>query len=540
MSTKIISLVLLTTLVARLAYAAAGDLFPSFGTNGVALSNFSTVKASGIAIQPDGKIVVVGTDGSDLIVARYKGNGQPDPSFNQGMGFAVMTIASLGGDADDRIEVGGVAFQKGGPFGDAIVVAGTKLSCNVASSCKGDLLLARYRLDGSLERYVVNDLGADERLNAVKVLKDGRILVVGKRDNGSDSDFLVARYDADLNLDSSFNRNGWIHTDFGDQEEAAALAISEEEQRIVVGGTSGIDPHQKFALAVYSADGRLDRSFDGDGLLTIDLVDKTYGKAVGILPDGRVIIAGLVVDRNSNSEFAIASRNADGSPDASFGGLGMARLTLQITNETVISGLEVMPDGSLIVAGYNLDRHTGWSDFALAKVLTSGSDNGRLDPSFGTRGYTTTDVGGVDFAVGLVRDPNDDSVIVAGTSLRSSTSEFALARYQTKTAESLTVVAMPLAPQTFVTQLHPPAGSATAPAPVPVPVPPPATPTPPAGGGALLSTPVTVTPGPATPSVPESPLGEAPAIHGKVEALAPSAGGSVAAQAPTGGCSLVR
>ena len=64
-----------------------GSLDPTFGTGGEATIDFglSQETANAIAIQPDGKIVAVGTDGNgDIAVARFRPNGLPDFSFGGG------------------------------------------------------------------------------------------------------------------------------------------------------------------------------------------------------------------------------------------------------------------------------------------------------------------------------------------------------------------------------------------------------------------------------------------------------------------------
>ena len=59
----------------------AGDLDPSFGNGGI-VSLGSHV--GGIAVQPDGKIVVAGDLTASVRLARYLPNGSPDPSFGDG------------------------------------------------------------------------------------------------------------------------------------------------------------------------------------------------------------------------------------------------------------------------------------------------------------------------------------------------------------------------------------------------------------------------------------------------------------------------
>jgi uncharacterized delta-60 repeat protein len=61
--------------------AAKGDLDPTFGTGGKAITDFGASEiGSSIAHQPDGKVVVAG--GDNFALARYTGRGELDPTFD--------------------------------------------------------------------------------------------------------------------------------------------------------------------------------------------------------------------------------------------------------------------------------------------------------------------------------------------------------------------------------------------------------------------------------------------------------------------------
>src|SRR5687768_13956282 len=61
-------------------------------------------------------------------------------------------------------------------------------------------------------------------------------------------------------LDQSFDGDGRLTTDFGDQERAHAVAVQADGKIVAAGDGAG-----GFALARYNPDGSLDTSFDGDG-----------------------------------------------------------------------------------------------------------------------------------------------------------------------------------------------------------------------------------------------------------------------------------
>ena len=93
---------------------------------------------------------------------------------------------------------------------------------------------------------------------------DGKIVAVGR----ADDNFLVARYNLDGSLDSSFSSDGRTQTNFTGLDWATDVAL--QGNKIVVVGfsrdtTNGFD---YFALARYNPDGSLDTNFSGDGKRT--------------------------------------------------------------------------------------------------------------------------------------------------------------------------------------------------------------------------------------------------------------------------------
>ena len=95
---KVILLTLLTVIFGLLSpalvHAAAGDLDPSFGSNGIVVTEFGGLDTARDAVlQPDGKIVTVGSiitiygagsSNSDFALARYNSDGSLDTSFGVG------------------------------------------------------------------------------------------------------------------------------------------------------------------------------------------------------------------------------------------------------------------------------------------------------------------------------------------------------------------------------------------------------------------------------------------------------------------------
>ncbi|PHK07365.1 hypothetical protein VF10_37515, partial [Nostoc linckia z13] len=52
--------------------------------------------------------------------------------------------------------------------------------------------------------------GKDEGGYSITIQDDGKILVVGVSNNGTDDDFAIARYNSDGSLDTTFNSTGKV------------------------------------------------------------------------------------------------------------------------------------------------------------------------------------------------------------------------------------------------------------------------------------------------------------------------------------------
>ncbi len=115
---------------------ATGMLDLSFGTGGIATTNvYAADEAFAVAVQADGKIVAAGSGpfGENFLVARYDANGVLDPSFS-GDGVADT-------DFETSIDwVRGMAIQPDG----RIIVAGTLMKHTASTYVRFDVAVARF------------------------------------------------------------------------------------------------------------------------------------------------------------------------------------------------------------------------------------------------------------------------------------------------------------------------------------------------------------------------------------------------------------
>ena len=242
---------------------ADGSFDGTFGTGGVV-----TTPAVGTAVtallQPDGRIVAIGTTGATSVVAaRYNADGSLDPSFGSG-GVAIVPIS--GG-----FYVGGAALQPDGK----LVIAGAH---PWPFADLRDFALVRLLPGGTIDSsfdgdgLATADFGAIEAAQSVIVLGDGRLVVAGSRGpvNGNPGDFALVRFMADGAVDTTFGSSGLAIADSGDPEQAEQVIQLPNGKLQAAGWADLPGPDMDFQLARFHPDGLLDTSFGTGGLLRTD------------------------------------------------------------------------------------------------------------------------------------------------------------------------------------------------------------------------------------------------------------------------------
>ncbi|MEU6371983.1 calcium-binding protein [Streptomyces sp. NPDC046909] len=292
------------------ALAAPGDLDATFGSGGkVTVPNGLAVGTGDVVVQGDGKIVTVRSSQSfDFSVMRHNADGSLDTAFGAG-GEARLDMDG----GEDVAE--GVALQNDGK----IVVVGRhqETEDEFAGCCW--LTVSRFNADGSVDTsfgggdgWVSPGLaGGAEDAAGVAVQDDGKILA-GAAAGGS---FALVRYDTSGNPDTSFgDGDGVVFTSFS--EEGGAVArdmVLQSNGKIVLAGYSG-ETSFDFALARYLPDGSLDTGFGGDGKVTTDLGGYNWGDSVAVQSTGKILMSGW-----SGEDFTLVRYNLAGTLDGGFG-----------------------------------------------------------------------------------------------------------------------------------------------------------------------------------------------------------------------------
>jgi uncharacterized delta-60 repeat protein len=410
---------LLTVAAPAPAWAATGALDPSFGDDGVTVTDVGgPAIAYGVARQPDGRIVAAGysTAGgdADVTLARYDAAGRLDPSFGSG-GVVRTDVRGAGG-----FDVGrAVALQPDG----RIVVAGGSTATGPSA-----FAVLRYNPDGTPDRSFGTDGTVLTEVNGVAygvtVQADGRIVAAGQSDTGGPSDITVVRYLPDGALDSGFGAAGVVRTDLGGNDQAAAV-IAGAGGTITVAGTSDAAGSNDVAVVRYRPDGTPDPAFGTGGSVLTDVGNAhrdDTGRALALAPDGGVVVAGgSSAARGTDHDTLLLRYRPGGSLDRRFGQGGVALTDYGAGNGDDALAVAVLPDARIAVAGYAARPN---ARFLVARYRP----DGRPDPGFGTGGATVTDVGrgAAAVAFGLAVQPDGD-LIAAGYAGYGS---FALARYR--------------------------------------------------------------------------------------------------------------
>lgn len=390
--------------------AARGDLDPTFGSGGKVTTDFGgNETAWGVAVQPDGKAVVAGTridpgPSDDFVLARYTVSGALDPTFD-GDGKVTTDFGGRSDGADD------LALQADGK----IVAAGSGFPEEVRPV---DFALARYNRDGTLDTtfgaggrvlttFAQNSI---DRANALAIQPDGKIVVAGSTRSGPRSEFALARYLPNGSLDASFDGDGLVVTPIP-TGVVFDLAVQPDGKLIAAGWSNpgGFD----IAMARYNADGSLDGSFDGDGVVVTSSFRpaSTAASQVLVQRDGKILTGGA----------GLARFNADGSVDRSFGDGGRA-----LTDVGLVTPL-LQPDGKIIAVGSSFPGAGGASDFTVARLSAAG----RIDSTFGRGGRVVTDFRPQDDATDAELLANG-KLVVAGYTAQvpfEAPADFAVARY---------------------------------------------------------------------------------------------------------------
>lgn len=363
---------------------ADGTADRTFGTTGDGrmIMGPGWLPGSAVAIQRDGGIVVVGTGAThQFAVMRIRPDGKRDFSFgNRGSVDITVKGASFAEDVaiqpDGKIVVVGSDFNSGGflSFGDS------------------DFAIARLNRDGSLDKSFAGDgtriigMGEEEHAKAVAIDTNGtpstnpnfgKIVLAGERTNGDGlQQYALARLNPDGGLDTTFDDDGTLATRFKGYSKAFVngVVIQPNGTVVVVGNaTDGIHTdNTPIAVVRYLPNGHIDRSFGGtgSGTATIDFGGKDIGGDVMLSTGGGLIVAGT-----TDGKFALAALTTDGVLDTRFGTEGKVVTDFGRGNAATLVAMAASPHKRITVTGgdqvngFQVARYLDFGAFVLADKI---------------------------------------------------------------------------------------------------------------------------------------------------------------------------
>lgn len=347
-------------------YMPEGTLDSSFGTNGMVAVIGQHAVGADMALQPDGKIVLIGqvAIAEGIIVQRYTSTGQLDTTFGDDGITIVRATAFEEGTS--------IAIQPDGK----IVGVGWEYN-HRAIPYYSAILLFRLNTDGSPDTTfgqartgrLLIEKGYDGA--TVLVQQDGKIVVVGTLLIPQVSvTLLIARYNPDGSLDSSFGTGGRVVQAISGANFFSAGAMQADGKIVVAAGSPSI------GLLRFNSDGTPDTSFGMNGIVRFE---SAFQQPVILMQaDGRIIVTGSVPNTTTrHDDFAVTRLHPDGLPDVGFGTGGRAVFSMNAggTNYANASAAALQADGKILVTGYFGHYYTdSHEEIAIIRVLSMPDD----------------------------------------------------------------------------------------------------------------------------------------------------------------------
>lgn len=458
---------------AVLRYLADGTLDPTFGSGGVVQTDFAGFDdyANAIALQSDGKILVVGSSPtgsprkSDFAVVRYLANGTLDATFHgdgrvttgwfiSGIpyddvaysvavgadGTIVVTgkvfvgyqsslaevISGIGGVGEARYAANGVLLSQkayaGNCTGGRVALRSDGTSVIAYGNWDPGLMTSDFRYHDFLGQGGVAAFSDNAEAVSVAIQSDGKVVLAGSVRVSYGSAFAVARFNADNTPDITFvPYTGMTSIDFAASSARAQQVLIQADGKILIGGY-GSGSLESVALTRLLPDGTLDPTFRYGGRVVtpfgFGLASEDQARAVAVQTDGKIVQAGSAAE-----DFAVARYLPNGSLDTTFNGTGKA-VTAVGSGSDIANAVAVQADGKIIAAGSAVIGTN--KNFALVRYRTAGS----LDTTFDGDGKLTVGFSenGESIAYGVAVQ-SDGKIVAAGVSTSAAVKAFAIARF---------------------------------------------------------------------------------------------------------------
>jgi uncharacterized delta-60 repeat protein len=428
--------------------AAPGDIDPTWAPAPPpfqALSGYAIVDIGGrndyakaIAVQPDGKVVVVGTcqgfASLDYCAVRFDSAGAVDTTFAANGKFSFDFV----GQDDEAVAVTLAADGK-------ILIAGTCRS----STAIAQLCVLRLTTSGQLDStfntigggYVSSSVGSEARASAVVVSPDGAVTVSGSCRIGAEFQFCLVRLNSGGFPDFSFGNFSVVTTDFDLGNERGTAMALQHDGKIVLAGTCDNGAVIDYCVARYTPTGALDTTFNATGRARQPVAPLAGSPSnvvsVFVRPDQKILLVGACQEGNNPSMCAL-QRTETGAPDSDYAGrpsgLWVANTTTQFEPSSYgpndVAASAMLPDGRLLFLRKNSNNvpNAAWSTYAFDAWGYFRAGNRAPGGTSGFLAYPAAD----NVANALALQP-DGKILIAGACRSNTTTglyDFCVARYE--------------------------------------------------------------------------------------------------------------
>ena len=211
-------------------------------------------------------------------------------------------------------------------------------------------------------------------------------------------------------LDPTWGKNGIVQTQLLETLDVLRNVCVQPDGKVVAMGSSleGViqTGTKKVAFARYNPDGNLDTGFGKDGILILD-ISPVYGNFAWegeILSDGKIVACGYTFDdSNIEAKLLVIRLTKDGKLDPTFGTNGFTLDEFPIKNP-MAERLVVQKDGKIVIGGYYGDN-----------IMTIRYDvNGKRDKTYGTDGMCVIKINNANSFVKGMDIQDDGKIVVAG------------------------------------------------------------------------------------------------------------------------------
>lgn len=243
----------------------------------------------------------------------------------------------------------------------------------------------------------------------------------------------------DVHRDPSFGNSGAVKIAIGSRDSWATAGLTQTDGKIIIAGSIYYENEgyaNAIALTRILPDGVLDSEFGNKGIVITKIGGNSRATAIGMMPDGRIIVAGWAFVETGKLGITLVMYNIDGTLDTRFGDGGQLIFPMAYANGYVHS-LVVQSDGNILVGG-RLTVQENKRNPLLPQLLPGKyillarlNSNGTFDSTFGMKGVVLTNVGDEtgDLEITSLTLQRNEKLMVLGRRQKSSSSTLILARY---------------------------------------------------------------------------------------------------------------